>query len=148
MTIRQATLADIPAIAALHAQCFVDAWSEEFLAGILVQPGAVALVTEDGGQIVGFVLVRGGGGEAEILSVGVAPPVRRRGFASGLIRAACLRAEEAGMFDLFLEVSTENTPAQTLYARLGFREAGRRPAYYREGGSVADALVLHRALPL
>jgi ribosomal-protein-alanine N-acetyltransferase len=40
---------------------------------------------------------------------------------------------------MFLEVAAQNTAARSLYAALGFTEAGRRSAYYEDGG---DALLL------
>lgn len=149
MNIRQADAADLPAIAALHAQCFAQAWNEEFLGRLLAHPGAVAFLAVEQAALAGFVLVRAAGGEAEILSLGVGRDMRRRGLGSELIRAACLRAWEAGVLEVFLEVSVENAAARGLYGRLGFREVGRRPDYYEDAvGAARDALVLRRALPL
>jgi ribosomal-protein-alanine acetyltransferase len=149
MTIRQAKLTDLPAIAGLHAQCFADAWSEEFLGWLLAEPGAVAFVAMEDDEPAGFVLARGAAGEAEILSLGVGPGMRGRGLGTVLIRAACQRVEEAGMVEVFLEVSVENAAARALYGRLGFREVGRRSNYYEDAaGPARDALVLRRALPL
>lgn len=149
MNIRRAVVADLPAIAALHAQCFTSAWNEEFLGRLLAQPGAVAFVAAEGRRIAGFVVARGAAGEAEILSLGVGADMRRHGLATDLIRTACQRAEEGGVVDVFLEVSAANAAACSLYGRLGFREVGRRPDYYEDAtGSARDALVLRRALPL
>ena len=149
MNIRKATLSDISSIAALHAQCFAQVWNEEFLGRVLAQPGAVAFIAVEHAAPAGFVLARVAAGEAEILSLGVTPGLRRNGFGAELIRAACLCVEEAGVEEVFLEVSIENAAARGLYGRLGFREVGRRPDYYEDAvGAARDALVLRRALPL
>jgi ribosomal-protein-alanine N-acetyltransferase len=149
MNIRQATLADLPTIVALHAQCFAQGWDEEFLGRILAQPGAFAFLAIEQDALAGFVLVRAAVGEAEILSLGISPDMRRRGIGAALIRTACLHADEAGVLDVFLEVSVENAAARELYAHLGFREVGRRADYYEDAvGTARDALVLRRALPL
>ena len=56
-----------------------------------------------------------------------------------------LHAERAEA--LFLEVDETNVPALALYRRLGFREVGKRPAYYdRAEGGRSGALVMRRDL--
>jgi ribosomal-protein-alanine N-acetyltransferase len=48
---------------------------------------------------------------------------------------------------VFLEVDEGNIPARKLYARAGFRDVGRREAYYsNQRGRNAAALVLRRDL--
>jgi ribosomal-protein-alanine N-acetyltransferase len=148
VTIRQTTLADLPAIAALHAQCFVDAWSEEFLRRLLSHPNASGLLIEDSGEASGFVLIQVTAGESEILSLGVRPDARRSGLGTLLVKAAAERAALGGASEIFLEVSVENAHARALYEKLGFRHVGKRPGYYRAAGSVTDALVFRRGLPL
>ena len=68
---------DLPAIAALHAICFEDAWHAELLGRILTAPGAFGLFTRPHGKAVGFVLCRSSGQKCEILSLAVAPALRR-----------------------------------------------------------------------
>lgn len=148
MILRQGGPGDLPAIAALHSQCFARSWDEQFLGRLLAAPGAVAFVALESDAVAGFVLSRAAAGEAEIVSLGVSPGLRRRGFAAELVRAVCRRAFEAGVLEVFLEVSITNLAARSLYAGLGFREVGRRPDYYEEEvGAARDALILRRALP-
>lgn len=92
----------------------------------------------------GFVLARAAAGEAEILTLAVLPPARRRGLGqalvSGAMALAIVRAQAEAMF---LEVAEGNAGALALYRGLGFAEVGRRKRYYPDG---ADALVLRRDL--
>ncbi len=148
--IRAVLPADLPALAALHAQGFAEGWSAESLAQLLASPGTFALAAERDGQVAGFVMARTVVGEAEILTVAVAPSARRAGLGRALITAAASRASEAGACTFFLEVATGNAAARGLYSGIGFREAGRRKGYY-EGSAfepVQDALILRADLPL
>ena len=133
---------DTAPLAALHASAFAEAWSAEWLAKLLVQPGTFAFLV----PAQGFVLARAGGGEAEVLTLAVEPAARRRGIASALVRAAAAQGWELGAQSLFLEVAEANLAAKNLYLRLGFVEVARRKGYY--GGAGADALVLRAKLPL
>ena len=138
---------DVNVLVRLHATSFADAWSAEWIAKLLAVPGTFVFLAD--GESGGFVLVRAAGGEAEILTLAVAPAARRRGIGTVLISAACRRAQEMGAGAMFLEVGRTNEPAKALYTRLGFREVGRRRGYYQEpGGSNEDALVFCGKLPL
>lgn len=137
--IRVGTLEDLPEIARLHAECFSDAWSLDFLGRILAQPGTFGAIAMDEERPVGFVISRAHAGEAEIISLGVHPRSRRRSLAIALVRTAIAQVFQAGAVEVFLEVGAKNSAARRLYSRLGFREVGRRPAYY---GTDADALTL------
>lgn len=65
--------------------------------------------------------------EAEIVDLNVAPDRRRQGVASALLRA--FLAGRQGR--VFLEVRPSNQAARRLYQGFGFRETGRRQAYYQ-----------------
>jgi ribosomal-protein-alanine N-acetyltransferase len=146
--LRPGTLDDLLEIARLHGECFADKWDVEFLGRVLAQPGAFSAVAVEDGRPVGFVVVRANAGEAEILSLGVRPPSRRRAIAKALVHNALDRAFQAGAVEVFLEVGIDNTAARGLYGILGFHEVGRRPAYYRlSTGPGVDALILRYSLP-
>lgn len=134
-------------IAALRAECFDEAWSDESIRSLLRTPGTFALIAEVGGGPGGFVLARVAADEAEILVVAVRPALRRSGIGGRLLDAALVRARAAGAVRMFLEVAVDNRAALALYGSRGFTEAGRRPNYYTHPGRPAtDALILGLAL--
>ena len=130
--------ADTASMAMLHAACFDDAWDAASLRTMLAAPEAFAFHHPDG-----FVLARVAGGEAEILTLAVAPHARGKGLGHALLCEAIAKAERMGADAMFLEVGSDNPAALALYARLGFANVGLRKAYYRGG----DALVLRLSLP-
>ncbi len=137
---------DAADIAALHALCFEAGWDGAAIADILAMPGAFALVAEwpqaDDVLYVGFVLARAAAGEAEILSIGVAPAARGAGLGLVLLEAAIVRAIAMGAQALFLEVADDNHPAVGLYEKRGFARVGSRPGYYARSDGAASALVM------
>ena len=137
--LRAARAPDVPALAALHALAFDHPWGVEEIATLLASPGGFALVVEDQG----FILCRAIAGEAEILTLAVAPAARRRGTGRALVEAAAGLAEGLEADSLFLEVAHDNTAALALYAAAGFERVGLRKGYYASG---ADAVVMRRTL--
>lgn len=134
---------DLPSIASLHAICFEDAWHAELLGRILTAPGAFGLFTRPHGKTVGFVICRSTSDEGEILSLAVAPNVRRNGLGGLLLEAAKVQAAKLSIDSLFLEVAEDNLAARRLYEKSDFSTVGRRPHYYRRRyGPAVDALTL------
>lgn len=132
-------------LAALHARCFTlpRPWSAAEFAGFLSDPLAFLLVEGDAG----FLLGRAVAGEAELLTLAVAPEARRRGLGRKLVARFLYQARLRGAVTAFLEVADTNTGARALYAASGFAESGRRKEYYRDGnGAAVDAVVMSRSL--
>lgn len=138
MVIREATKADLPAIAALEVEVYGDPWSEQIIRGELAQENRIYLVVEDDGRIVGFGGIMLVLEDAHITTLGIAPTHRRRGVGSRLLLELIDRAIEAGSRNLTLEVRESNADAQALYERFGFSNVGKRHGYYRD----EDALVM------
>jgi len=137
-----ATAADAHAMASAHAQAFDRPWDEMDFEDILDGEGVFAFLVT-GEDPAGVLVCRAIAGEAEILTVGVAPWARRQGVAKALMTAAIGAAQAAGAADMFLEVDVDNAPAVSLYERLGFVRTGLRKGYYDRGaGGRADALVM------
>lgn len=129
----------------LHATCFAqlpqETWSANAISTLLNTPGTVGLIAlGPGDEVIGFIIGRAIADEGEVITLCVAPAARRQGIATGLIGeleellAPCRR--------ILLEVAITNREARDLYDSLGFREVGRRPAYYSRDGITVDALVL------
>jgi len=143
----EARPADAAAIAALHGISFHRGWSDGEIERLLIDRSVLAHRAVVGRRLVGFILSRQVAGEAEILSVAVAPARRGKGLSRRLLDMHLRRLAALGSRTVFLEVDDDNVPARRLYARAGFREVGRRPAYYQDGPDKSTAaLVLRRDL--
>ncbi len=139
---REAGATDAGGLAAIHELAFDYPWSSDSFEALLREPGAGALIA---GQE-GFILWRTAAGEAEILTLAVAPAVRRRGLARALLTEACRRARNDGAEAMFLEVSDQNAAAVALYDSAGFARAGLRRGYYASLVPPQDALLMRLAL--
>ena len=146
---RLASPSDAPLLAALHARCFEtgggEVWDEPAVKTLLATPGIFAfLILAPADHPAGLVMARAGGGESEILTVGVLPEHRRQGLGAALIEAAAVHAATLGAQVLFLEVADDNDAARGLYQHCGFKPIGRRTDYYRRQSERRDAVVLRR----
>lgn len=144
--VRPAGAADLDVVAALQAASFDEPWGRNGVAKLWATPGAFTLmavaVGPEGELPAGYAMARVAADECEILSIGVAPPMRRRGAGRALVAAILAEAASLGAYHLYLEVAEDNVAARGLYMAFGFREAGRRTAYYRRAGAAIDALIL------
>lgn len=137
-----------PLLAALHAACFADSWSEASFAALLMTPGTFALLAMEAKERpVGFIACRAAAEECEVLSFGVLEEARRQGAGQALLFAAEAAAREMGARAMFLEVAADNFAARALYKRFSYAEIGRRRDYYTlKDRSKVDALVLRHNL--
>ena len=96
------------------------------------------------GSLLGWAGLMVVGRSAEILTVGVIPPARRRGIARQLLLGLIDEAHRRDAVEAFLEVRVDNVAARELYKAEGFVEVGLRPGYYDAGR--VDAVVMRREL--
>ena len=137
VAIRSAVMNDVPAILAIERQSPSAAhWTREEY-NKLVGSGVV-LVAEEADKLCGFACAQAVAGEWDIENVVLAAEFLRRGIADELLRELIQRAESEAPA-ILLEVRESNLPARRLYEKHGFREVGRRRAYYRE--PVEDAIL-------
>ncbi|WP_415182525.1 GNAT family N-acetyltransferase [Phaeovulum sp.] len=131
-------------LATLHAACFVTPrpWSASEIVALLALPGCFL---ETGPH--GFLIGRAIAGEAELLTLAVAPTARRLGTGRALVARFAQSARTLGADTAFLEVAACNTAARALYLGLGWHESGLRRRYYHHpDGRAEDAIVMTRAL--
>jgi ribosomal-protein-alanine N-acetyltransferase len=142
--ISEASPTDAADIAALHAASFNRGWSEDEIERLLTDRNVVAHRALAGTRLAAFILSRLVAGEAEILSVAVASRERGRGLARRILDLHLRRLAGLGARTVFLEVGEDNEPARRLYRAAGFREVGRREAYYQERGNRDTAALVLR----
>ena len=103
-------------------------------ARLLADAGHLCLCAIDDG----FVLARAAGGEAEILTLAVAPTGARQGaWAAPCCRRPSARRRAWAPQTMFLEVGRDNPAALALYAGLGFTKVGHAQGLLSSGS--ADA---------
>lgn len=103
----------------------------------------------DGGEVLAIARLSVAGGWGGLTAVEVHPDHRRQGLGAAITAAACQEAARYGASRVFLQVETDNDPAQALYRRLGFRYSHRY--HYRvaplPGGAVVATRRLSRCSP-
>ena len=142
MEIQYMTAETVPAVARLEAVCFPDPWSEASVAEELDNPLSLWLVALEDGEVIGYVGSQAVLDAADIMNVAVAPEHRRRGIARLLLLQLEEEMRQKDVASLTLEVRASNLPAQILYDKLGYRQVGLRPNYYRKPRE--DALILRK----
>ena len=132
----------VPQIAALEKLCFSDPWSENSIASELENKLSLWLVAVEDGKVVGYVGSQTVLGWTDMMNIAVHPDYRRRGIAESLVEQLvdALKANQAE--NLTLEVRASNTPAISLYEKLGFAQVGLRKNYYHNPKE--DALILRK----
>ena len=142
MEIIPMTRQHVAQVAVLEKQCFSAPWSEASVAGELDNPLSVWLVCEDQGRVLGYVGSQTVLDETDMMNIAVLPEARRAGIGERLILSLIELLKDRGSRSLALEVRASNTPAISLYKKLGFLQVGRRPNYYRSPRE--DALILRK----
>lgn len=115
-------------------------WSKESYLQHSKDSGAVFLVTEEGGELTGFLVGRVVGEQGEIFNLAVKRGHRRLGRGMALITQANVEFESRGVKNVYLEVRESNTGAIAFYERQGFTKTGRRKGYYREPDEAAATM--------
>ena len=142
ITLMEMKAEHVPQVAQLEKICFADPWSELSISLELTNVWSYWLVALDGDTVVGYVGSQSSIDEADIMNVAVHPDYRRQGIAEKLINTLVADLKKRGCHALLLEVRVSNTPAVTLYEKLGFAQVGCRKNYYRNPKE--DALILRK----
>lgn len=140
--VRPATERDLPDFVDIERGSFSDPWSR---ASFLTLLNDCCWTAESDGRVVGYLIGRTAGDEAEVLNLAVEAEWRRRGVATALLAMAFDRFRVGGAENVYLEVRAANRDAQAFYKRLGFAEQGTRRQYYDTPPD--DAVVMGRPIP-
>ena len=136
MTLRPATLADIPFIRAVAGRpentAFITDEDDAALAAYLADPAAQMLIWETDAMPAGFAIFCGIGnptGGIELRRLALSETGTGRGLA--LVRALTDHGFDAlGAGRVWLDASGENVRAQRIYDRAGYQLEGRQRAHW------------------
>ena len=106
-------------------------------------PGAVSVVAEADGAVVGFCIAEVEGEVVYLVTIDVDPEWRRGGLAQSMVGWIAARAWDKGARRVDLHVFVENEAAIRFYERLGFGLVGTVPGFYGHG---SDALYYSRRM--
>ena len=144
ISFRAMTEADIPALVAIEAQSFYDAWNENMLRNEIANELTTYLVMECAGKLVGYAGFWLVAGEAQITRVAVTDAERGQGYGTRLTAALVSKAWELGAEAITLEVRESNIAAQKAYLTCGFASEGIRPNYYEDNHENAVIMWLYK----
>lgn len=131
---------DVPFISRLEEETFSMPWSAASFLQMIEKEDTAYYVAEEDGRLLGGCGLLMIAGEGNITNVVVAPDVRRRGVATGLLTYLLMEGDRAGLTAYTLEVRVSNAAAIGLYEKLGFMSEGIRPNFYEK--PTEDAMIM------
>jgi ribosomal-protein-alanine N-acetyltransferase len=136
---------DLPLISDIERRSYDFPWNHGVFRDCLLA-GYCCIVIERGDLVVGYGILSIAAGEAHILNLCVDPDYRQLDYGKRLLDEIMMRARQAEVAEMFLEVRPSNEHAIALYQKIGFRQVACRPAYYQAREGREDAAVLSKVL--
>jgi [ribosomal protein S18]-alanine N-acetyltransferase len=136
------TPADLDGVMEVERRSFLTPWSREAFQSELMQTYTLYLVAREGRKVVAHGGMHVVWEDSHVTNIAVLPEYRGRGLGEHMMRELLLRAVQRGANRMTLEVRATNTPAQTLYRKLGFitQPGAVRKGYYQDTGE--DAIIM------
>lgn len=154
--VRNANLNDIDNVIEVNMVSLPEHYPRSFFEELLEDWGKAFYVAESPrGDIVGYIMTRVEikpgffkhflARSGHVVSIAILKDHRRRGLGYALMAYAMKSMyEDYKCSETYLEVRVSNTPAITLYERLGYKKVKIERGYYLDG---EDAYVMARKLP-
>jgi ribosomal-protein-alanine N-acetyltransferase len=139
--------ADIPAVLVIEGLSFSNPWSDATFRGEVQNKGIsfpAVIVHEPDQKVAGYIIYWQIRDEVQITNIALHPDFRGRGIGETVLSVILKEVSGKGATFVTLEVRSSNTPAVSLYRKLGFKVLGIRKGYY--GNPVEDAYVMGLAL--
>jgi ribosomal-protein-alanine N-acetyltransferase len=136
---------DLSSVREIERRSFSNPWSDNTFRGE-IQNTAVSfpmvVVRRPGEEVVGYIVYWRIRDDVQINNVAVHPHCRGLGLGEAMVRYVIARSREAEATFVTLEVRQSNTPALTLYRKLGFEVMGTRKNYYTKPDEDAYVMAL------
>mgnify|MGYP001171116317 FL=1 len=145
--VRSMRYSDVELVAENEAAAYTYPWTKHNFIDCL-QSGYQCWVLANKQRIIAHGVISVAITEAHLLTLCVHPGFQRQGYGRRMLNLLLDRAYKLESSECFLEVSTQNRPAISLYVSMGFEEIGQRKGYYPGKQGREDALIMSRHLPL
>ena len=140
LSFREMAPEDADAVEMVEKACFAIPWSRESFWKEAANENTVYLLALDGERVIGYAGCWISFEECQITNVAILPEYRGQGIGTKLFGTIIDVVKAKGVTAMTLEVRPSNAPARALYARYGFKDAGRRPHYYQDDAE--DAIIM------
>jgi [ribosomal protein S18]-alanine N-acetyltransferase len=135
ITIETASAKLLDRLFEIEKQCFdQEAFTKRQISYLLTDYNSIALLAKENGEIVGFIItqieVENDDLHGHIITINVAPPFRRKGIASKMLKETEELLRQKSIGECHLEVREDNSAALKLYHNNGYRNIGRLEKYY------------------
>ena len=133
---------DLDAVCSIAEASFPVPWTRGTFLQEIERDWAVTRVIKRGRvpELCGFIAYWVVSDEIHLHNIAVRTDLRRRGYASELLRDMVRDARERSAKVVWLEVRSGNLPAIALYRDLGFEQVGIRRNYYADNDE--DAVIM------
>jgi ribosomal-protein-alanine acetyltransferase len=133
--IETATIKLLDKLYELEEECFdQEAFSKHQIAYLLTDYNTIALVAKVEGTIAGFIIAQVEVEEntefGHIITINVAPKIRRQKIATNLLKEIETILKQKGITECRLEVREDNHSAIKLYKTLSYQKVGKLEKYY------------------
>ena len=138
--IRRMRAGDLPTVREIEDLSFSNPWSENTFRGEIQNTSIsfpLVVVARPAERIVGYIIFWHVREDVQINNIAFHPDYRGRGLGEALTRHVIETVRNAGATFVTLEVRPSNTPAVSLYKKLGFEILGTRKNYYTKPGEDA-----------
>lgn len=144
LRVRMMSAADVPALLGIERELFgPEAWSEAVFRSELAQGDSrTYVVAEEDGQPLGYGGLVAYPDDAWVQTVAVRRDRWGQGVGAAILEELLADAARRGRERVGLEVRADNSRAQQLYRRYGFRDIATRRGYYQP--SNVDAVIMQR----
>lgn len=141
---RYATESDVDQILAIEKAAMSCPWSASSYIEAIHSDHAFIMVATQSETIAGFAVFYLTPPESELPDIVVAESFRGQGLGQSLLEQSIQALKAQGIETIFLEVRVSNTPARSLYTKLGFEQIGIRKYFYSD--PIEDAICMSLTL--
>ena len=133
---------DVTSIISIEKNAYDFPWGQTIFQDCL-RSGYSSWVIENNQNLIGYGVMLITSDESHILNLCVHPDYQSMGIGKQLLEHFLGLAERHNIQRVFLEVRENNTNANSLYDKCGFKNVGKRKGYYTTNGRKSDAYVLN-----